>query len=203
MARTRIACARRRPAAGRLGRRRLACLMRWPSSMKRTLIGVLIAIATGSLIWIVVAYLRDIRAAHRRVSTGSAMVETLCGPIEYADRGKGPPVLVVHGAGGGFDQGLLLGRGLIDHGERVQPVLQHEIGCGECVGLPEHRDFRSEDIPLDRIAPPEAGWEAPSPLCYSELQRAAASRRRPEGDGFRREASSGTRFQTCRSAVRR
>ena len=97
-------------------------MMRRPSSMKRTLIGVLIAIAAGSLIWIVVAYLRDIRAAHRRVSTGSAMVETLCGPIEYADRGKGPPVLVVHGAGGGFDQGLLLGRGLIDHGYRVIAV---------------------------------------------------------------------------------
>ncbi|HET6982807.1 MAG TPA: alpha/beta hydrolase, partial [Myxococcaceae bacterium] len=38
---------------------------------------------------------------------------------EYASRGSGPPVLVVHGAGGGFDQGLALGERLIDHGYRV------------------------------------------------------------------------------------
>jgi pimeloyl-ACP methyl ester carboxylesterase len=86
--------------------------------MRRVLIGTLAAVAAGA-IWIVAAYLRDIGAARRRVSIGSAIAETRCGPIEYADRGKGPPVLVVHGAGGGFDQGLLLGAGLLDHGYRV------------------------------------------------------------------------------------
>lgn len=42
-----------------------------------------------------------------------------CGAIEYADVGTGAPVLVIHGAGGGFDQGLEFARPLIDHGFRV------------------------------------------------------------------------------------
>ena len=86
--------------------------------MRWILAGVLVAVAAG-VVWIVGAFQRDIAAARERVSTGSAVVQTHCGPIEYADRGKGPPVLVVHGAGGGFDQGLLLGARLIDHGYRV------------------------------------------------------------------------------------
>ena len=86
--------------------------------MKRTLLGIVAAVVAGST-WVAAAYLRDIRAARQRVSIGSAVTETRCGPIEYAERGRGPPVLVVHGAGGGFDQGLLIGDRLIDHGYRV------------------------------------------------------------------------------------
>jgi pimeloyl-ACP methyl ester carboxylesterase len=86
--------------------------------MKRILIGAAVAVGAG-LTWIVAKYQRDIGAARRRVSIGSEMAETRCGPIEYAERGKGPPVLVVHGAGGGFDQGLELGAELSDHGYRV------------------------------------------------------------------------------------
>jgi pimeloyl-ACP methyl ester carboxylesterase len=47
------------------------------------------------------------------------MVASRCGPIEYAERGEGQPVLVVHGAGGGFDQGLELGNDLVRAGFRV------------------------------------------------------------------------------------
>jgi pimeloyl-ACP methyl ester carboxylesterase len=54
-------------------------------------------------------YFRDIRAAQERIrSLGSRMIETAYGPVEYATLGKGEPVLVVHGAIGGFDQGLFL-----------------------------------------------------------------------------------------------
>ncbi len=86
--------------------------------MRRILIATLVVVAAG-LIWMLAAYRRDIGAARRRVSVGSVVAETRCGPIVYADRGKGPAMLVVHGAGGGFDQGLLLGSELIDHGYRV------------------------------------------------------------------------------------
>jgi pimeloyl-ACP methyl ester carboxylesterase len=57
-------------------------------------------------------YKRDIMAARMRVgSLGSQVIQTACGPIEYARVGKGYPVLVVHGAMGGFDQGLWLAHG--------------------------------------------------------------------------------------------
>ena len=55
-------------------------------------------------------YRRDMRAARERVRAGSGIVETACGPIECATGGMGPPVLVVHGAGGGYDQGLAIAR---------------------------------------------------------------------------------------------
>ncbi|MFL5309563.1 MAG: alpha/beta hydrolase [Myxococcales bacterium] len=65
------------------------------------------------------AYVRDIGAARRRLAAGSEIVATRCGPIEYAERGKGPAVLVVHGAGGGFDQGLMLGQPIAERGFRT------------------------------------------------------------------------------------
>jgi pimeloyl-ACP methyl ester carboxylesterase len=56
---------------------------------------------------VVFRYQRVIRAAHRRLaSLGSQVIDTACGPVEYARVGQGSPVLVVHGAFGGFDQGL-------------------------------------------------------------------------------------------------
>jgi 2-hydroxy-6-oxonona-2,4-dienedioate hydrolase len=46
-------------------------------------------------------------------------VQTACGPIEYAEAGEGPALLVVHGAGGGFDQGIEFGAELARRGHRV------------------------------------------------------------------------------------
>jgi pimeloyl-ACP methyl ester carboxylesterase len=66
-----------------------------------------------------VVYRRDVGRAYARVETGSRIAQTRCGPIEYAVAGEGPPVLVVHGAGGGFDQGLELGTGLARGGYQV------------------------------------------------------------------------------------
>ncbi|SCZ03071.1 alpha/beta fold hydrolase [Alkaliphilus peptidifermentans] len=43
-----------------------------------------------------------------KVNSKSVVVETDQGIIEYSISGKGDPVLMIHGAGGGYDQGLLL-----------------------------------------------------------------------------------------------
>ena len=64
-------------------------------------------------------YRRDLKAARARVSSGSKLVNTPSGLVEYANVGTGAPVLVIHGAGGGFDQGLEFARPLIDAGFRV------------------------------------------------------------------------------------
>jgi pimeloyl-ACP methyl ester carboxylesterase len=52
----------------------------------------------------------EITEAKENVLTGSEILKTDQGEIEYAVKGEGPPVLVLHGAGGGYDQGLLLGK---------------------------------------------------------------------------------------------
>lgn len=64
-------------------------------------------------------YRQDIRAARERVAAGSNIAQTPRGPIEYAVRGEGPPILMVHGAGGGYDQGLDIGAPLIQSGFRM------------------------------------------------------------------------------------
>jgi pimeloyl-ACP methyl ester carboxylesterase len=50
---------------------------------------------------------------------GSAVLATDAGPIEYAERGAGLPLLTIHGAGGGFDQGMANAADLIGDGFRV------------------------------------------------------------------------------------
>lgn len=50
------------------------------------------------------SYRQDLRRARRRASDGSRIAATACGQIEYRVVGEGPAVLLVHGAGGGFDQ---------------------------------------------------------------------------------------------------
>ena len=65
------------------------------------------------------SFQREIATARLRASTGSMVATTGCGPIEYSQMGQGKPLLVVHGAGGGYDQGLLFARQLADRGFRV------------------------------------------------------------------------------------
>lgn len=82
------------------------------------IVGLLVALAGGAL-WIDLAYRSDIDQARARVATGSRVISTPCGPIEYAEAGSGPPILSVHGAGGGFDQGLALASPFAARGYRV------------------------------------------------------------------------------------
>jgi 2-hydroxy-6-oxonona-2,4-dienedioate hydrolase len=69
--------------------------------------------------WVGFDYSRDIADARARIASGSEVAQTACGPIEFAQKGSGPAVLVVHGAGGGFDQGMDFGGHLEDVGFRV------------------------------------------------------------------------------------
>ncbi|MGB7542810.1 MAG: alpha/beta hydrolase [Burkholderiales bacterium] len=81
---------------------------------------ILVVLLGAVVIGLVYAsYRRDIDQARARVSSGSQVVHTPCGAIEYAAAGEGKPVLVVHGAGGGFDQGLDFSRALTGGGFRV------------------------------------------------------------------------------------
>jgi pimeloyl-ACP methyl ester carboxylesterase len=80
------------------------------------LIGLLV---TGLTIHVYDAYQRDLHHARKRISAGSQIASTPCGRVEYAIAGDGPSVLVVHGAGGGFDQGMDFSKELVQSGFRV------------------------------------------------------------------------------------
>ena len=92
--------------------------------MSRTRTGTIIAalgcvLAAAAAWWVTTEYQRDLRQASEHASAGSAVVQTPCGPIEYASSGNGPPVLIVHGAGGGFDQGMGFAEPLVAQGFRI------------------------------------------------------------------------------------
>lgn len=65
------------------------------------------------------AYMRDIREAERRIAGRSEVVGTSFGQVEYAMAGTGREVLMIHGTGGGFDQGQTFTEALVRHGFRV------------------------------------------------------------------------------------
>jgi pimeloyl-ACP methyl ester carboxylesterase len=66
-------------------------------------------------------YFREISAAIRSSESGSRLIETKSGLIEYGESGEGLPLLSIHGTGGGFDHGLMQARmfGIANNGYRV------------------------------------------------------------------------------------
>jgi 2-hydroxy-6-oxonona-2,4-dienedioate hydrolase len=80
----------------------------------RMLVLALAVLAIGIAV-VVSRYRHDFSQARARIAT-SSIAQTVCGPVEYVSAGSGTPVLVVHGAGGGFDQGMDFGGDLVAHG---------------------------------------------------------------------------------------
>lgn len=57
--------------------------------------------------WTAGAFRARMAATRTRLAFRSHLVETRAGPLEYAVAGQGAPLMMIHGTGGGFDQGLL------------------------------------------------------------------------------------------------
>jgi len=73
-----------------------------------------------SFVFLYLPYRRDIRNAYAKLdSIERQVIETECGPIEVAMQGEGETVLVSHGIGGGFDQGLGLAEAYLGDGYKV------------------------------------------------------------------------------------
>jgi len=77
------------------------------------LAGVVAALSIG---W---RFERDMQSARARSAQGSTLIATRCGPIEVQQAGAGVPLLVVHGSGGGHDQGMAFAGPLAQRGVRV------------------------------------------------------------------------------------
>lgn len=85
----------------------------------------LVAITTVAAVSLVAAlsirsrFERDLAMATERTLRGSRVVDTRCGPIEVQEAGAGIPLLMIHGSGGGHDQGMAWAGPLTQHGLRV------------------------------------------------------------------------------------
>src|SRR5574342_220699 len=86
---------------------------------RSVLLAAAAAAAAALFALVFAAYQSDMSRARQRIASGSDVAQTACGAIEYAAVGEGPAILLVHGAGGGFDQVLEPARELAARGFRV------------------------------------------------------------------------------------
>ena len=80
-------------------------------------VAALTLVVAGVSIWW--RFDKDITVARARSAQGSKLIATRCGPIEVQQAGAGVPLLVVHGSGGGHDQGMAFAGSLAQRGIRV------------------------------------------------------------------------------------
>lgn len=85
---------------------------------RRVISAIALAIALAGVA-IFAAFRRDLALASAAAERGSTVLATACGPIEFGAAGTGRPLLVVHGSGGGFDQGLAFAGPLSARGFRL------------------------------------------------------------------------------------
>ncbi len=75
------------------------------------------ALLSGGATWR--AFSAEVAEARARTRGRSEVLQGRFGAMEYAVEGAGPPVLMIHGTGGGFDQGIAFARPLIDRNWRI------------------------------------------------------------------------------------
>lgn len=86
--------------------------------MKRRALVLVVFVVVMGVIAVGLVWQRDMRAIEAQLAASARVIQTAFGPVAYATGGQGAPVLVVHGAGGGYDQGALLARAFLPEGTR-------------------------------------------------------------------------------------
>ena len=111
---------RARDGAGRHGR-----VWQWVGWLRRSLRWIGIGLITG-MVLVSTVYLWEINRAYERVRGQSTVIPSPYGDIEYTEGGSGPPVLVIHGSGGGYDQGELIAQAVL--GEQFHWITPSRFG---------------------------------------------------------------------------
>ncbi len=133
---------------------------------------VFLLVAIGAVA-VYVQYRNDLAAARQRIARNGQVITTASGPVEYAIAGDGTPVLVVHGAGGGFDQALLMANDLVELG--YQAIAVSRFGYLR-TPLPENASAEAQAdayaclldaLELDRVAVLGASAGAPSSMQFA------------------------------------
>ncbi|MBF9031726.1 alpha/beta fold hydrolase [Rhodobacterales bacterium HKCCE3408] len=86
---------------------------------RRTLLLSLAGLTLAAGAYTVGAFREANAQAASRLFGQSTIIASRAGALEYAVAGDGPPLMMIHGTGGGFDQGLLFAGKLRDRGFRI------------------------------------------------------------------------------------
>jgi 2-hydroxy-6-oxonona-2,4-dienedioate hydrolase len=115
------------------------------------------------------AYRRDLGEIRQDIAARSRIANTALGPIEYAIEGTGAPALVIHGAGGGYDQGLFIAQSLPPGFQCIAPSRFGYLGTplpgdGSPAAQAEAHAALLESLGADRAIVLAASAGAPSAL---------------------------------------
>lgn len=86
------------------------------------ILAAVFCLAIAGYLAILAGYQWSRRSTLERLARGGTVQATDLGPVEFARLGAGPPVVVLPGSFGGYDQALRLGRPLADRGLAVIAV---------------------------------------------------------------------------------
>jgi pimeloyl-ACP methyl ester carboxylesterase len=146
--------------------------------LKPLLISTALALA-ALLAAVAVVFTLDMQRAYARIEGRSTVIASPFGDIEYTDSGPkqsgAPVVLVVHGSGGGFDQGELLAR--VALGESFRVITPSRFGYlrstfhpGATFDEQAHAfAFLLDHLKLDRVAVVAFSHGGPSALLFAVL----------------------------------
>jgi 2-hydroxy-6-oxonona-2,4-dienedioate hydrolase len=117
----------------------------------------------------------DLRRAYARLEGRSEVAHLASGNIEFTRGGSGIPVLVIHGSGGGFDQGQLIAQAVL--GEAFQWIAPSRMGYLRST-LRDGATFEDQahayaalldHLQLDRVAVVALSHGGPSALLFAAL----------------------------------
>jgi len=145
------------------------------------LLGLLVvAVALGAAgLWLLTRYQRDMARAYERVQGRSELIASPYGAIEYLQGGDadGLPVLLVHGSGGGWDQGELLAKAALGQARGLRWIAPSRFGYLRS-GLPAGASFDEQahafawlldHLGIERVAVVALSHGGPSALLLALL----------------------------------
>ena len=135
------------------------------------LLFALLAIGVAIVIWFGI----DAGHAYARITGHSTVLPSPLGDIEFKRGGKGIPVLVVHGSGGGYDQGALIATAIL--GEGFDWIVPSRFGYLRSTfyegatfdGQAEAYAYLLDGLGLHRVAVVALSHGGPSALLFAAL----------------------------------
>jgi len=141
---------------------------------KRILLTIAAAL-TVAAVFVSAAYNVDIKREYERVRASGTVISSPYGDIEYTEGGSGPAVLVIHGSGGGYDQGELIADAVL--GEDFRSITPSRFGYlrstfreGATWDDQAHAyAYLLDHLGIDRVAVVAMSHGGPSALLFAAL----------------------------------
>ena len=117
----------------------------------------------------------DIKREYERVHASGTVISSPYGNIEYTEGGSGPAVLVIHGSGGGYDQGELIANAVL--GDAFRSIRPSRFGYlrstfREGATWDDQADayaYLLDYLGVDRVAVVAMSHGGPSALLFAAL----------------------------------